>query len=125
MLLTTMNIDQVLQVLAACQGAFILGISIFIIHHYLRVGRSHADRTLKFHIIGIAISYNLLTICGMCTIYMQVWPWQSLWQIGVIIAWALGDVSVLVMLRRVTRKYANDQFEKRLNEIRNDKGTMG
>jgi hypothetical protein len=117
-----MIIDKVLQVIAACQGAFVLGISIFIIYHYLRIGIKEKD--LKFHVIAVTISYNILTICGMCTIYMQIWPWQSLWQMGVIVAWGLGDVSILVMLRKLTRRYHNEQFYKKLNEKRNEYRSM-
>lgn len=95
-----MTTSQILQVVATCQGTFVLGISIFVIVHYMI---AENEKRIRLQASMFIFSYDILTVCTILTVYDHTWPWYSLWQILIMIGWLIGDVSLVIIHRRLHR----------------------
>lgn len=108
-----MSIEQILQILTVCQGMWVFSISLFVLWHYIKVG--FTDENMKWHIVSVVISYNLLTMATMITSYNNLYKWNDLWQATVMLAYILGDYAITVMLFRISKRHAL----KKLNDAKN------
>lgn len=109
-----MTIEKILQLAAACQGVWVVTITGFIVYHYLSL--AFRDKELQSHILTIALSFCLLTGCTVISTYRSVYEWNDLWQIMALVAYALADYALVVMLWRVTRKHRVEQRRRRRGE---------
>lgn len=92
---------EALKIISACQGAYILGVTIVIFLYYVKSG--YKDRSMKYHVIAISISYIFLTVATMISIYREVYQWGDPWFLITFVGYICGDVSLMTMLRRVVR----------------------
>jgi len=103
-----MSVPELLQIVAACQATFILGISVVILYHYLSIGSE--SRNLRLHIITIVVSYNLLTICTLISTFNNVYDLKDWWQYFALAGYTLGDLALVTMLRRVVRNHNRERI---------------
>lgn len=97
-----MNANKLFQIIAACQGAFVLSISIVIFFTYLSLPRT--ERDLLIHILFISISYALLIGCTLISIYNDFYSAGHIWRFMCLGAYVVGDFSLIKMFRRVRDK---------------------
>lgn len=94
---------EFIKIISACQGAFILGVTVVIFFYYIRIKKK--DKGLKFHIVFVSASYSLITIATIISVYKEVYwltdPWY--WFVGG--GYLFGDIALLTMLRRVVRRH--------------------
>jgi hypothetical protein len=92
---------DVLQLIAIFQAAFVIGISLFIIHVYFH--STDATRYGKsIHVVMVAISYILLTLLTLRGVIVGVYSppfreWFIAWP-SLVTAFGLGDYALLQMV---------------------------
>src|SRR4051812_8416561 len=94
-------VEYGLQILALCQGVWVLTLMGFLMYHNIR--RSIKNRLLEKNALAMGVSYSLLTGATMLTSLNGVHNWNSLWQIVVIIGYAFGDYAIVKMVFHVNK----------------------
>lgn len=93
--------DSILQILAACQATYVLGISVMILVHYL-INKTNTRNT-KWYSIMICLSYIFLNFATITTIFMNYYPGFGVWHLFVIAGYLLGDIASVTAYRNIIK----------------------
>lgn len=99
-----MNAQYWFTLFAISQGAFVLGLTVFIFWHYMPKKNSELKDPLRWHIISVATSYILLTIATIGSAAYNLYNWGDAWYWIVAFAYIIGDVSLIIVFRRSVKK---------------------
>lgn len=110
------TIKYIFQIVTLCQAAWVIGIMIFLMWHY--VVRSIKNRYIEKNAIAMGVSYSLVTFCTAVTSYRGMYDWHSGWYFLLFVGYAFGDYAIVKMLYHVTR---NEKAKKVLRDYMKEK----
>lgn len=93
---------------AISQGAFVSGLTMFILLYYLPKTKGNLKEKVRWQITLGAASYILLTLATIKTAAFQLYDWGDIWYWAVTLAYIGGDIAILIIFREAIKSTYND-----------------
>lgn len=97
---------------SVAQGCTVLGITIFIFIYFVPKRKEDLKDYMRWHVIFVSCSYILLTFATVRTTALQVYKAGEIWYWMVIIAYVLGDVSLIFIFRASVKRHKTKFLKK-------------
>ena len=94
------------------QGCTVLGITLFIFIYYVPKKKEDLKDNMRWHVICISVSYILLTFATVRTSAMEVYKSGEMWYWIVIIAYLIGDISLIFIFRASVKRHKTKFLKK-------------
>lgn len=116
---THKKMEELFTYLSVAQGGIVMGITLFILAYYIPKNSTERSDALRWHIVSIASSYILLTWATVKTAATMIYEVSNIWYWIVMLAYLLGDISLIIIFRKVVRRNRQKNIEEELrNEIK-------
>lgn len=116
---THKKMEELFTYLSVAQGGIVMGITLFILAYYIPKNSTERSDALRWHIVSIASSYILLTWATVKTAATMIYEASNIWYWIVMLAYLLGDISLIIIFRKVVRRNRQKNIEEELrNEIK-------
>lgn len=99
-----MVFHRIFTLLAIFHGSGVVGFTAFVFFYYAPKNKKDY---LKWHIITVAASYNIITMATIITVALKFYVWGDLWYFLITIGYILGDISLFFVFKHAVKKDKN------------------
>lgn len=92
---------SILQILAACQGMFILGLVADAIFICIRYGVK--EEHLAWYLLLLIVGLSAIMICTLRNVYNHFYDDSLLWQLLLIVGYTCVDIAFLMKFRKIVK----------------------